>query len=37
MPAAEVAEVLQGGEAVSNQEFGKVPKHMGRATDRARP
>ena len=37
MPAVEVVEVLEGREAVSNKESGKVPKHMGGATDRARP
>lgn len=37
MPAVEVAEVLEGGEAASNKEFGKVPKPMGGAADRPRP
>lgn len=37
MPAVEVVEVLEGREAASNKESGKVPKHMGGATDRARP
>ena len=37
MPAVEVAEVLEGGEAASNKEFGKAPKPMGGASDRPRP
>lgn len=37
IPAVEVAEVLEGGEAASNKEFGKVPKPMGGAADRPRP
>lgn len=37
IPAVEVAEVLEGREAASNKEFGKVPKPMGGAADRPRP
>lgn len=37
MPTVEVVEVLEGGRLLQTRSLRKVPKHMGGATDRARP